>query len=100
MDLRVWVMMAAIQAPEMDAVTCQALHVLEKLFFCPVEWRKGREYRFALYIVKLIMERNLNPVIVFSFCKKDCEKYALELNREDYKDEVEKDLIDLTLLLF
>ena len=44
-------------------------------------------------IVKLIMERNLNPVIIFSFSKKDCERYALELNREDYTDEVEKDLI-------
>ena len=39
------------------------------------------------------MERNLNPVIIFSFSKKDCEKYALELHREDYTDEVEKDLI-------
>lgn len=44
-------------------------------------------------IVKLVMTRNLNPVIVFSFSKKDCEKYALELKREDYTDEVEKDLI-------
>ena len=44
-------------------------------------------------IVKLIMTRNLNPVIVFSFSKKDCEKYALELKREDYTDEVEKDLV-------
>ena len=44
-------------------------------------------------IVKLVMERNLNPVIIFSFSKKDCEKYALELHREDYTDEVEKDLI-------
>mmetsp|Transcript_7777 Transcript_7777/g.11122 ORF Transcript_7777/g.11122 Transcript_7777/m.11122 type:complete len:1174 (+) Transcript_7777:54-3575(+) len=44
-------------------------------------------------IVKLVMERNLDPVIVFSFSKKDCEKYALELNREDYTDEIEKDLI-------
>lgn len=44
-------------------------------------------------IVKLVMERNLNPVIVFSFSKKDCEKYALELNKEDYTDDIEKDLI-------
>lgn len=44
-------------------------------------------------IVKLVMTRNLNPVIVFSFSKKDCEKYALELKREDYTDEIEKDLI-------
>ena len=42
MGLRVWAMAVAIQAPEMDAVCCQALHILEKLFFCPVEleWRK------------------------------------------------------------
>ena len=44
-------------------------------------------------IIKLIMTRNLNPVIIFSFSKKDCEKYALALNREDYTDDVEKDLI-------
>ena len=44
-------------------------------------------------IVKLVMERNLNPVIVFSFSKKACEKFALALNGEDYTDDVEKDLI-------
>lgn len=44
-------------------------------------------------IIKLIMDRNLNPVIVFSFSKKDCERYALTLNKEDYTDDVEKDLI-------
>lgn len=45
-------------------------------------------------IVKLVMERGLNPVIVFSFSKKECEKYALDLNREDYNDDNEKDLVD------
>ena len=44
-------------------------------------------------IVKLIMARNLDPVIIFSFSKKDCEKYALALNQEDFTDDVEKDLI-------
>ena len=44
-------------------------------------------------IVKLVMMRNLNPVIVFSFSKKDCETFALELKKEDYTDDVEKDLI-------
>jgi ATP-dependent RNA helicase DOB1 len=44
-------------------------------------------------IVKLIMDRNLNPVIIFSFSKKDCEKYALDLNQEDYTDDIEKDLV-------
>ncbi|KAL7557415.1 hypothetical protein ACA910_016631 [Epithemia clementina (nom. ined.)] len=44
-------------------------------------------------IVQLIMHRNLDPVIVFSFSKKDCEKFALALNDEDFTDDVEKDLI-------
>jgi len=30
-------------------------------------------------IVKLIMERNFAPVIVFSFSKKDCEAYAMQM---------------------
>jgi len=45
-------------------------------------------------IVKLIMQRQLHPVIIFSFSKKDCEKYAIKLNTEDFNtDPVEKDLI-------
>ena len=55
--------------------------------------KKGGQTSGLFRIVKLIMERNLNPVIVFSFSKKDCEKYALDLNSEDYTDDVEKDLI-------
>jgi ATP-dependent RNA helicase DOB1 len=55
--------------------------------------KKGGQFEDLHRIVKLIMERNLNPVIVFSFSKKDCEKFALALNKEDYTDEVEKDLV-------
>lgn len=44
-------------------------------------------------IVKLVMARSLNPVIIFSFSKKDCEKYAISLNKENFNDEVEQDLI-------
>lgn len=55
--------------------------------------KKGGQFADLHRIVKLIMERNLNPVIIFSFSKRDCEKYALALNKEDYTDEVEKDLI-------
>lgn len=53
----------------------------------------GGQFADLHRIVKLIMDRNLNPVIVFSFSKKDCEKFALALNQEDYTDDVEKDLI-------
>ncbi|GMH55832.1 hypothetical protein TrST_g2438 [Triparma strigata] len=54
-----------------------------------------KDQKSDLYrIVKLVMERGLNPVIVFSFSKKECEKYALDLNKEDYNDETEKDLVN------
>jgi ATP-dependent RNA helicase DOB1 len=55
--------------------------------------RGGGQFADLHRIVKLIMQRNLNPVIIFSFSKKDCEKYALALNEEDYTDDIEKDLI-------
>jgi len=35
-------------------------------------------------IVKMIMERNYAPVIVFSFSKKDCEAYASQMARLDF----------------
>jgi ATP-dependent RNA helicase DOB1 len=59
----------------------------------PAAKKKGGPFADLHRIVKLVMERNLNPVIVFSFSKKDCEKYALALNQEDYTDDVEKDLV-------
>lgn len=35
-------------------------------------------------IVKMIMERNFAPVIVFSFSKKDCEAYAVTMMKLDF----------------
>lgn len=42
----------------------------------------------------MIMERNFAPVIVFSFSKKDCEAYALQMSRLDFNSEEEKALVD------
>ena len=39
------------------------------------------------------MERNLDPVIVFSFSKKDCEAYALSLAKMDFTTDDDKELI-------
>ena len=39
------------------------------------------------------MERNLDPVIVFSFSKKDCENYALQMAKMDFTSADEKKLI-------
>lgn len=35
-------------------------------------------------IVKMIMERNFAPVIVFSFSKKDCELFATQMTKLDF----------------
>lgn len=45
-------------------------------------------------IVKMIMERNFAPVIIFSFSKKDCEAYAMQMAKLDFNTTEEKKLID------
>ncbi|XP_014207975.1 superkiller viralicidic activity 2-like 2 isoform X2 [Copidosoma floridanum] len=45
-------------------------------------------------IVKMIMERNFAPVIIFSFSKKDCEVYAMQLAKLDLNTAEEKRLVD------
>ena len=49
-------------------------------------------------IVRLIMERELDPCIVFSFSKKDCETYAIQMARLDFNSEKEKDLVEQVFL--
>lgn len=44
-------------------------------------------------VVRAIMERNLSPVIIFSFSKKECELYALQLAKVDLNTEDEKTLV-------
>ncbi|KAL8003220.1 putative Helicase superfamily, ATP-binding domain, ATP-dependent RNA helicase Ski2 [Plasmopara halstedii] len=45
-------------------------------------------------IVKLIMERQYDPVIIFSFSKRDCEAYALLMSKLDFNTEEEKQSVD------
>jgi ATP-dependent RNA helicase DOB1 len=46
-------------------------------------------------IVKLIMDRNYDPVIVFSFSKKDVEALALQMSKLDFNTDTEKDNVDM-----
>ncbi|XP_015178986.1 PREDICTED: superkiller viralicidic activity 2-like 2 [Polistes dominula] len=45
-------------------------------------------------MVKMIMERNFAPVIIFSFSKKDCEVYAMQMAQLDLNTMDEKKLVD------
>lgn len=44
-------------------------------------------------IVKMIMIKNYNPVIVFSFSKRECEDYALQMSALTFNDETEKTMV-------
>jgi ATP-dependent RNA helicase DOB1 len=46
-------------------------------------------------IVKMIMERNYEPVIVFSFSKRSCENLALQMAKLDFNNDDEKKLVSI-----
>ncbi|XP_074640522.1 exosome RNA helicase MTR4-like [Tubulanus polymorphus] len=61
--------------------------------------QKGRKGGFkgetnCFKLVKMISERNFQPVIVFSFSKKDCEAYALQMTKLDFNSDKEKSLVE------
>jgi ATP-dependent RNA helicase DOB1 len=45
-------------------------------------------------IIKMIVDRNYDPVIVFAFNKGECESFANALHKVDLCDENEKEMID------
>ena len=44
-------------------------------------------------IVRMIMTKNFNPVIVFSFSKRECESYAIQMSTMAFNDESEKAMV-------
>nr|CAH8868808.1 unnamed protein product [Trichobilharzia regenti] len=48
----------------------------------------------VIQIVQLVKHRNLEPIIVFSFSKKECEIYALQLAQFDFTSDAEKEIIE------
>jgi len=48
----------------------------------------------CLKIIKMVMERNFAPVIIFSFSKKECEQYALQIAKLDFNTAEEKALVE------
>ena len=45
-------------------------------------------------VVKMIMERSLQPVIIFSFSRRECETLALQMSKLDFNTAWEKELVD------
>lgn len=46
-------------------------------------------------IVKMIMIKNYNPVIVFAFSKKECESLALQMSKLEFNNDDEKNMVSL-----
>ncbi|CAM8923296.1 unnamed protein product [Rhodiola kirilowii] len=45
-------------------------------------------------IVKMIMERKFQPVIIFSFSRRECEQHAMSMAKLDFNTKEEKELVD------
>nr|XP_029121629.1 DExH-box ATP-dependent RNA helicase DExH10 isoform X2 [Elaeis guineensis] len=45
-------------------------------------------------IVKMIMERKFQPVIVFSFSRRECEQHAMSMSKLDFNSQEEKDAVE------
>uniref|UniRef100_A0A7S3EI07 Helicase C-terminal domain-containing protein n=2 Tax=Rhodosorus marinus TaxID=101924 RepID=A0A7S3EI07_9RHOD len=55
---------------------------------------KNRKGSSDVYkVVKLIRDRNYDPVIVFAFSRRDCESLALQMSKLEFTDDEEKRLI-------
>lgn len=44
-------------------------------------------------VIKMIMDRNFYPVIVFSFARRECESLALQMSKLDFNSDEEKELV-------
>ncbi|EIN05504.1 antiviral helicase [Punctularia strigosozonata HHB-11173 SS5] len=44
-------------------------------------------------IIKMIMLKNYNPVIIFAFSKRECEALALQLSKQEFNTQDEQDLV-------
>ncbi|XP_060208973.1 DExH-box ATP-dependent RNA helicase DExH10-like isoform X3 [Lycium barbarum] len=45
-------------------------------------------------IVKMIMERKFQPVIIFSFSRRECEQHAMSMTKLDFNTEEEKEAVE------
>ncbi|XP_077215010.1 DExH-box ATP-dependent RNA helicase DExH10-like [Tasmannia lanceolata] len=49
---------------------------------------------YTFKIVKMIMERKFQPVIIFSFSRRECEQHAMSMTKLDFNTKDEKDIVE------
>ncbi|CAM9166887.1 unnamed protein product [Scytosiphon promiscuus] len=82
--------MAKLQATPEE----QAVAEGKKAFGARKQTKQQGEGSDLYKIVRLIMDRSLDPAIVFSFAKKECEGNALQMSKLDFNDDSEKTLVE------
>ncbi|CAM9199818.1 unnamed protein product [Ectocarpus sp. 4 AP-2014] len=82
--------MAKLQATPEE----QAVAEGKKTFGAKKQTKKKGEGSDLYKIVRLVMDRSLDPAIVFSFAKKECEGNALQMSKLDFNDDSEKLLVE------
>lgn len=47
-----------------------------------------------IFVLQMIMERKFQPVIVFSFSRRECEQYATSMAKLDFNTDEEKEIVE------
>lgn len=48
----------------------------------------------VFFIFQMIMERKFQPVIIFSFSRRECEQHAMSMSKLDFNSQEEKDTVE------
>ncbi|KAJ7415042.1 hypothetical protein WISP_80074 [Willisornis vidua] len=73
---------------------CEVMREVAWVIFDEIHYMRDTGPSNVFKIVKMIMERNFQPVIIFSFSKKDCEAYALQMTKLDFNTDEEKKMVE------
>lgn len=46
------------------------------------------------FYIQMIMERKFQPVIVFSFSRRECEQHAMSMSKLDFNNQEEKEVVE------
>nr|GMD45757.1 DExH-box ATP-dependent RNA helicase DExH10 [Ipomoea batatas] len=62
---------------------------------CASAYKEGNSGVSDIYkIVKMIVEWKFQPVIIFSFSRRECEQHAMSISKFDFNTEEEKDVVE------
>lgn len=71
---------------------------LEFLLYCsemvPSVVSRHKLYIDTYLLLQMIMDRKFEPVIIFSFSRRECEQHALSMSKLDFNTDEEKEVVE------